>query len=479
MAADVLAAGELMGYHSAVGRRGGVDARGGDAMATSNAVPGFRASVDGLHFTNSWPKEPDIVVNVPPLGNVAIGDASNGLCGGMVYTVIDVFTAGLAPIPDTTNPAQGSALFNYLVSRLFASFDIPGGVLKYYDWMNTPDHDTGVWFVTRRGVAWHTIVEEWPRVKADIDAGMLSPLGLVTVYTTDPTMMGHNHQVLAYAYEVDDANRLTLRVYDPNTAPPGADDVQLSLDLSNPSHTTPITHNVDITGSIRGFFRTTYSFSNPSSLEPTTPLPSNALFVGGGVPSPLTPGQIAPGVMVFQNLGGTTWTATGANPFRLGSQNPQDNSTWGFNRVDVPGDVAPGDEVTFRFNVTAPTGAATYHFQWRMVQEGITWFGDTSVDQPVVVAPVLRSMTTTITPWPVPIRRAVMVTVTAADAATGTPLQGSVVLDGVTQGTTGVPFTLTIPVKHVHTPDGWEWVPQYPDGQVEAPGYAPGDIAFD
>ena len=72
-----------------------------------------------------------------------------------------------------------------------------------------------------------------------------------------------------------------------------------------------------------------------------------------------------------------------------------------------------------------------------------------------------------------------MVTVTAADAATGTPLQGSVVLDGVTQGTTGVPFTLTIPVKHVHTPDGWEWVPQYPDGQVEAPGYAAGDIAFD
>ena len=50
-------------------------------------VPGFTPSVNGLRFTNSWPSEPDIVVQVPPLGNVPIGDASNGLCGGMVFTV--------------------------------------------------------------------------------------------------------------------------------------------------------------------------------------------------------------------------------------------------------------------------------------------------------------------------------------------------------------------------------------------------------
>ena len=58
--------------------------------------------------------------------------------------------------------------------------------------MNTPDHDTGIWFAIRRDVAWHTIMEEWPRIKADIDGGMLSPLALVTVYTTDPTMMGRS-----------------------------------------------------------------------------------------------------------------------------------------------------------------------------------------------------------------------------------------------------------------------------------------------
>jgi Ig-like domain-containing protein len=448
-------------------------------MATSNAVPGFKASVNGLHFTNSWPSEPDIIVNVPPLGNVTIGDASNGLCGGMVYTVMDVFQAGLPPVPDTTNPAQGSPPFNYLVSRLFASFDIPGGVLKYYDWMNTPDHDTGIWFAIRRGVSWHTIMEEWPRIKADIDSGMLSPLALVTVYTTDPTMMGHNHQVAAYAYEVDDANRLTLHLYDPNTAPPGADDVQLSIDLSNPTHTSPITHNVNMSEPVRGFFRATYVAADPTTLEPTTPLPSNAYFAGVSMPSLLRPGQTAQALVAFQNVGGTTWTSGGANPFRLGAQNPQDNSTWGLNRVELPHDVAPGDEVVFQVPITAPAAPGTYHFQWRMVQDGVIWFGDFSTDVPVVVAPALRSMTTAVAPATLPIRTAVAVTITATDSVSGAPVQGNVIVGGVARGITAVPFSLTIPAHRLLVDGEWEWVPDVPTGSVEASGYNPGTIDFE
>ena len=237
-------------------------------MATTNAVPEFKPSANGLHFTNSWPSEPDLVIDAGPLGKIPIGDASNGLCGGMVYTVIDVFRAGLPPIPDTTNPPQSSPLFKYIVARLLASFDVPAGVLTYYAWMTTPDHDTGFWFMTRRGVAWKTIKEEWPKIKADIDGGNLSPLGVVTVYSADPRMLGHNHQVLAYRYEIDDTERLTLHVYDPNTAPSGADDVSLSLDLSNPTKITPITHNVNISSGIRGFFRTNYVFSDPSAIQP-------------------------------------------------------------------------------------------------------------------------------------------------------------------------------------------------------------------
>lgn len=240
-------------------------------MAISNSVPNFVPSVNGLHFTNSWPNEPVINVNVPGLGTVPIGDASNGLCGGMVYTVIDVFRAGLPPIADTLNPPQGGALFNYIVGRLFDSFDLPGGVLKYYDWMTTPDADVSLWVATRRGVAWHTIVEEWPRIKADIDGGTLSPLGVVTVHTSDPTAIGHNHQVLAYGYELDDDHRLTLHLDDPNTDPSDADGVRLTMPVDHPTTASPITHNVGIDRAIRGFFRTTYRFKDPSVIRPARP----------------------------------------------------------------------------------------------------------------------------------------------------------------------------------------------------------------
>jgi len=447
-------------------------------MSMSNAVAGFRASVNGLHFTNSFPSEPDIVANVPPFGNVTIGDASNGLCGGMVYTTMDVFLAGLPPIPDTSQPAPGSPLFNYIVSRLFASFDIPGGVLKYLDWMNTPDHDTGVWVFIRRGLAWHTIMEEWPKIKADIDGGMLSPMALVTQYSADPSKLGENHQVCAYAYEVDDSNRLTLHLYDPNTESTEADSVQLSMSLANPTHTTPIAHNVDIDYPIRGFFRTTYNFSNPASLEPTTPLASNAKFVGQSLPGPLVPGQVFPMRVIVQNLGGTTWTASGANPFRLGTQDPQDNVVWGRNRVDVVGSVAPGQEATFDFQLTAPNVPGTYHLQWRMVQELVTWFGDFTADLPVVVAPALRTMNVRVQPMPVPVNRAVSVIVTAADAASGAAVAGTVSLDGRAVANTGVAFTMKIPLVRRGPPGDVEVDPVPPKGRVSASGYVTANIDF-
>src|SRR4051812_38791729 len=68
-------------------------------------VPNFMPSINGLPFSNSWPPQPDIVVDVPPFGQVAIGDASNGLCGGMVFTVRDVFESGQPPLTDP-QPSQ-------------------------------------------------------------------------------------------------------------------------------------------------------------------------------------------------------------------------------------------------------------------------------------------------------------------------------------------------------------------------------------
>src|SRR5207244_975923 len=80
--------------------------------------------------------------------------------------------------------------------------------------------------------------------------------------------------------------------------------------------------------------------------------------------------------VTMQNTGTTTWTA--GSLYRLGSENPTDNFTWGINRVELPVSVAPGQQVTFRFSVIPPTfinALGGFYFRWRMVQDGVEHFG--------------------------------------------------------------------------------------------------------
>ncbi len=232
-------------------------------------VPNFLPSTCGLRFTNSWPDEPDIVLNLGPMGKVKIGSASKGLCGGMVFTVLDVYSAGLAPLQDS-RPPRGSPLFKYIVRRLIDSWHLPFGVLTYYQWMILPDDDNGIWFATVRGVGGRTISDEWPQIRSEIDDGRPAPLGLVTAASANPSRLGENHQVLAYGYELD-GDDLTLKVYDPNTDLAAADQVCLSLCLADPAGKSPITHNVGVDAPIRGFFRVPYSPADPHHLEPQRP----------------------------------------------------------------------------------------------------------------------------------------------------------------------------------------------------------------
>ncbi len=238
-------------------------------MATSVRVPGFLPSVNGFRFTNSFPSEPAISINLAPFGQIELGDASNGLCGGMVFAVRDIFEAGCLPPLDVSPPDPSSPLFHYIVARLIDSFGLSdAGFMKYYQWMVTPDGDTS-WppFFNRPGVSRLTIATEWPqRIQPELDAGRLCCLGLVTTRSLDPADLGKNHQVLAYGYDIDDADVLTVHVYDPNTASAGADAVRLALSLSDPSQPTPITHNVAIGEPVRGFFRVDYAPRDPSAI---------------------------------------------------------------------------------------------------------------------------------------------------------------------------------------------------------------------
>jgi alkylated DNA repair dioxygenase AlkB len=109
---------------------------------------------------------------------------------------------------------------------------------------------------------------------------------------------------------------------------------------------------------------------------------NNAAFVSQSAPSLMVPGQSYPVSVTMQNTGTTTWTSDGL--YRLGSQNPQDNATWGLSRVELPNDVPPGASVTFNFTVTAPSQLGTYDFQWKMVQDNVEWFGDYTTDISVI-----------------------------------------------------------------------------------------------
>jgi hypothetical protein len=79
--------------------------------------------------------------------------------------------------------------------------------------------------------------------------------------------------------------------------------------------------------------------------------------------------------VTFRNMGSSTWTA--ANGYKLVSQAPLNNTTWGMNEVPFPSSVAsvaPGADVTFSFTVTAPATPGRYRFDWRVTQ-GTAGFG--------------------------------------------------------------------------------------------------------
>jgi hypothetical protein len=105
----------------------------------------------------------------------------------------------------------------------------------------------------------------------------------------------------------------------------------------------------------------------------------------------MKPGQRFTDHMVFQNVGTTVWKF---GAYRLGAQSPQDNSTWGTNRVDLPTvsnlsstTVSPGQFITCSLQLVAPTAPGTYVYQWRMEQENVEWFGDFTPAIAITVAP--------------------------------------------------------------------------------------------
>ena len=125
------------------------------------------------------------------------------------------------------------------------------------------------------------------------------------------------------------------------------------------------------------------------TLTPTiTPMAGDgAAFVSVSVPTTMIAGNPYSVSVTMQNTGSNTWTAVAG--YSLGSQNLQDNTTWGMNRVALAG----GDSIaftglkTFTWNVTPPATPGPYNFQWRMVNDiAPAWFGQFTTNVSVTVS---------------------------------------------------------------------------------------------
>lgn len=249
--------------------------------AAKRVATDFLPSRDGFKFSNSWP---DVPYSLPPLRGSILdnkyGTAADGLCGGMCLAAADYFAAGMQ-IPATQQPPPGEQdpLFLHIVDRLFDTFSVEN-VTLLLKLMNPayPDTDENVASVLGLAAGRGAVMahQEWPLVRADIDAGRPSLLTLQMVKSVLPWDVGKCHQVLVYAYEAR-GHHVTLWVYDPNTpgSRVGCDDVTMTFDDAEVSRRNVVRHNVNVTEDdhvtpkpIYCFFRVAHSPKAPRVATP-------------------------------------------------------------------------------------------------------------------------------------------------------------------------------------------------------------------
>ncbi|HVS18516.1 MAG TPA: hypothetical protein VMT18_07945 [Planctomycetota bacterium] len=207
-------------------------ARAGDP-SPAGAKTDFDPRVHGFDFVNIY--QGDILLSVPMVGPVDLGDSSYGLCGGMSFAALDSFYAGLATPDFGTNSsggppaafASGTALRSYVYGRQMDSLRAKDDFLvrRLFSWIPRPIHSN--WLVT--GLSELTSVAFKEKIAPAIDAGCPVPLCLVKADADDflpdignptlaPSGFTKNHQVVAIGYRRHTAgpDHWDVDIYDPN-----------------------------------------------------------------------------------------------------------------------------------------------------------------------------------------------------------------------------------------------------------------------
>jgi hypothetical protein len=136
----------------------------------------------------------------------------------MSWFVREWFEEGRTVPADVAPPLNGSPLFRAIVRRQVLSLDWLRGPVRF--WMSASS--------SPERLRERTLEVEWPRIRAEIDAGRLPMVGLVRHRGWSPFELTKDHQVLAFAYDTAGPDGpTTLRLYDPNW--PNRDDVSITL----------------------------------------------------------------------------------------------------------------------------------------------------------------------------------------------------------------------------------------------------------
>lgn len=183
-----------------------VNGAGFSPVEGQSLTTGFHPSVHSFRFGNRFPGDP-----TPWAWLHLSGEAARiyGLCGGMCAAVYDLRRVGGQIPPDGEPPAKEKPLYRYIYRRQWQTLGFLWSyVLKFAQWMLLSDEGPhGTW---RRTYA------EFPTIRARLQAGELSPLGLVYVSAKETLVLWKNHQVLAYALTSAGPDQLDLHIYDPN-----------------------------------------------------------------------------------------------------------------------------------------------------------------------------------------------------------------------------------------------------------------------
>jgi len=201
-------------------------------------VPNFDPKVNGFIYPNAWPHTPIQEFKLGDVATLNIGDAANGLCGGMSFTTADLYALGRTP-GDAAQPTGGDERYRYIVNRQITSFDDGRLPWRFFQLMSPTRSGResqlaaflGRFGVDRHSRTWTMIRLEWPAIQKAIDGGKLAMIGLVRIVSADPHDLSHNHQVLAYGYDTN-GSTVVLRICDPNW--PRDPNVTITFDTADP-----------------------------------------------------------------------------------------------------------------------------------------------------------------------------------------------------------------------------------------------------